>query len=318
MDQKISDKIRIIRIISMFMIVICHILQYNKNIFAFWLNVGVQIFFLISGILYGTKEIDNYKSFWKSRLKKIIIPYYLTIVPFFIVTLILHKVYYKPIDVLYYLTFSQAFNTNITSISHLWFISYILICYLMIPVLNSFDISKDKHFYLKLIALIVSIQALQFLNIHNINPTYVALFVTGFFFSRRFFKHKYKFKWNIIWCVLSFLTIAGIVVELYFDKLTLSFLLNKFFILYKDYVHAILGISLFLLFMRIIPSKNNKLIVYLADISYPVYLVHQIFIFGPYCVLEMKYGILILILLVLFFSNVLYYINKIINNRIIK
>ena len=56
MDKIISNKLNLIRIISMIMIVICHYLQFYDNYMAYWFNVGVQIFFLLSGVLYGCKE----------------------------------------------------------------------------------------------------------------------------------------------------------------------------------------------------------------------------------------------------------------------
>ena len=47
--------ISLIRFISTIMIVSCHFLQYFNLELAWWLNVGVQIFFIMSGFLYGNK-----------------------------------------------------------------------------------------------------------------------------------------------------------------------------------------------------------------------------------------------------------------------
>lgn len=55
--------IQYLRVISMFMIVLCHLVQESYNTYiqmtAQFLNVGIFIFFAISGFLYGCKVLDN-------------------------------------------------------------------------------------------------------------------------------------------------------------------------------------------------------------------------------------------------------------------
>ena len=70
-----NNAVAFIRLISLIMIVSCHILQGLGNKMAFWVNVGVQIFLFISGFLYGTKKIDNFSNFYKQRLIKILLPF---------------------------------------------------------------------------------------------------------------------------------------------------------------------------------------------------------------------------------------------------
>lgn len=45
--------------IATIFIVACHFLQYYQNGLSQWLNVGVQIFFILSGVLYGNKELGE-------------------------------------------------------------------------------------------------------------------------------------------------------------------------------------------------------------------------------------------------------------------
>lgn len=68
--MKKDISVSVIRLFAMLMIISCHILQGLNNKWAFWVNVGVQIFFFISGFLYGKKDIDNIKTFYVGRLKK--------------------------------------------------------------------------------------------------------------------------------------------------------------------------------------------------------------------------------------------------------
>ena len=71
--------------IVMLMIITCHVMQYYDFFLAWWFNVGVQIFLCLSGYLYGWKKIENIIEFYRKRLLKILVPYYLTLFSFSLV-----------------------------------------------------------------------------------------------------------------------------------------------------------------------------------------------------------------------------------------
>lgn len=63
--------ISILRVIGMISIVLCHFFGWLKiNALAQFLNYGVYLFLFISGYLYANKQIDNYKQWIVTRLKK--------------------------------------------------------------------------------------------------------------------------------------------------------------------------------------------------------------------------------------------------------
>ena len=74
-----SISLSVIRVLSMCLIVACHITQKYDMPIAFLLNIGVQIFFFTSGFLYGKLEITSIKDFIKKRFTKVYIPYFLVI-----------------------------------------------------------------------------------------------------------------------------------------------------------------------------------------------------------------------------------------------
>ena len=80
--------ISVIRFIAMLLIIFCHILQYYGNDLAYLLNVGVPIFFCVSGYLYGGKEIKNAYQFIKKNYFKLLLDYWvvlsLTIIIYYI------------------------------------------------------------------------------------------------------------------------------------------------------------------------------------------------------------------------------------------
>lgn len=79
--NKKDYSISAIRLFAIVSIVTCHILQYMNLELAWWFNVGVQVFLCISGWLYGGKRIDDSLSFIKKQFKKILLDYYIVIIP---------------------------------------------------------------------------------------------------------------------------------------------------------------------------------------------------------------------------------------------
>ena len=316
MDKTISNKLNLIRIISMIMIVLCHYLQFFDNKLAFWFNVGVQIFFILSGVLYGCKDVKDYKKFWKNKFLKLYLPYFIVVIVFFVINLVLKVGQMGYLDLLYYLTATQAFTRNIEPLAHLWFMSYIFLFYLIIPILQKFDFSEDKHFYIKFLSLIIGFQFLQFTNVININVTYLALFMFGYYLSRRKFKHNInKDNYRLIFGVSSVICLIGVPVQLYLENANLQGLLLKFFTIYHDYIHAFLGISITIFLLKVLPGIENKIIDYFASVSFYIYLIHQIFILGVFSLLNIKYGLPLSVLIIIVLSNILYFIFKFINHK---
>ena len=80
-NYKLNHKndISLLRVVSMFLIILCHIIKYydfipGSKILGQVFNVGVEIFFLISGYLYAGKMISFYLDWYKERIRKIYFP----------------------------------------------------------------------------------------------------------------------------------------------------------------------------------------------------------------------------------------------------
>lgn len=69
-------------------IVICHILQSYDNRWAFVFNIGVQVFLVLSGYLYGKKVVTDWKKWAVGRLKRVYVPMFLFLIivlPFYLI-----------------------------------------------------------------------------------------------------------------------------------------------------------------------------------------------------------------------------------------
>lgn len=124
-----SNTISFIRMCSMIMIVACHILQYYDNEMAFWLNVGVPVFLILSGFLYGKKEAVGEK-FYRKRLCKII-PEFWVFILCAIGAYMLVKGYSFSVSELARLI--AGLPNHIAGLQHIWFVSTILLCYAITP-----------------------------------------------------------------------------------------------------------------------------------------------------------------------------------------
>ncbi len=88
-----SRAIKYIRVGSMSAIVICHILQSYANRWAFVFNIGVQVFLVLSGYLYGKKIVTNWKKWAVGRVRRVYVPMFL----FLIIVLPLYLFFHREI-----------------------------------------------------------------------------------------------------------------------------------------------------------------------------------------------------------------------------
>lgn len=109
--------------------------RFNKLHFA---NIGVQIFFFMSGYLYSNKTIPSTGKWLKRNCLKIAKPYWLFLAVIIPLIMLLDANRLSAVKVIATFIGVQGFFPDfiIEGIGHLWFISYILLCYLLTPLLK--------------------------------------------------------------------------------------------------------------------------------------------------------------------------------------
>ena len=133
--------IQLIRIVAMFMIVTDHMIHYcnipMKSMIMQLTNSGVFIFLFISGYLFGNKKIDNWGKWFLKRGLRIFIPYWVFLLIYFIVEeIVWQDVGIKEV-LIYSFNLQGIFGTR-SSTNPLWFLTLIMICYLLTPILSKF------------------------------------------------------------------------------------------------------------------------------------------------------------------------------------
>ena len=276
--------ISLLRCIAMVCIIACHFFQYYGSEWAWWFNVGVQMFFCISGFLYGHKRITSPVDFICNTFKKILIPYFCFLIPVIGLYFVFHREMLSVSSVAYALLTADT----IEGLGHLWFISYILFCYLLTPYLQSVAKKLKKLpwplFVCACAVLFVGGFVLSYAFDSYFTFSRVFCYLVGYFGA--VFLQTYGKKIGAL-LVYGFAGAALLmntvrVVCLYIRPCT--FPLFDWFV---EYAHAFLGIAIVLVCVVSIQSIKQHTFLDITDTySFYVYIVHLVFILSPFTLLE--------------------------------
>ena len=308
-----------IRLLAMLSIIACHFCQYYNSEWAWWLNVGVQVFFIISGYLYGNKSMDAPLPWLQKRFVKILTPYYI-----FLTLAIVGYLIVSPERLGLANVISSYFVVGtIQGIGHLWFVSYILFCYIITPYLAAIrDYLSSKNLLLALGSIVVIVGVYSIIEIFingHFRPGRVGCYILGYFtavFVNRLGEKTINLCFymsliptaisNYVYCHLH-----------YIQGLEMKGLLTHI----TDYSHAFLGYSITMLLMIIFKTiKESWVLDYSDKYSYEVYLVHQLFILSPLTLLSLfqsRIANITISLVAIYISGVmLNYMNKAVQSRL--
>lgn len=272
--------IQITRIVAMFMIIICHLVQEFDNRYiqmtSQFFNVGVFIFILISGYLYGTKKIENPKKWLKNRFFKIMIPVYVFMI-FIFGWEILVQHHFKIKYVLIYLFDLQFVFGGVQGAQHLWFLTVIMICYMITPILYQKKEKLLKHS--KIILVIIAALAVGFSYIkEDIGRTfmYLLLYISAYVYRN----NKTDKQSSKIWLILSIMGLFAvrIVARKFWDG---TVLYNTIVVCLTQILLAYHIYWLLNEIFKDIKIEDNALVNHLDTISYYVYITHMMFMTGP-------------------------------------
>lgn len=263
-SQQESDALNIIRWSSTIAIVFCHFLQGYDSLWAWVFNLGVQIFFFLSGFLYGDKHVSSITQFYWGRFKKVYIPYVIWVIVAFII-LCLFTTDAPTISVLFK---KLLFHGYIHGLNHLWFMYVIMLCYLILPFVDRL-LSKNAMFGITILAI-----ASGTLLAYRYTSTYlwITLYFVGYLCGRYVILQRSVFL--IAGCIsLWLMTSYGFNLEFWRTDSWQNNLL-----------HAATGTVIFLgLYFALSQLRLSRHIAstFAKSGSYEVYLTHHIFILGP-------------------------------------
>lgn len=236
-DSRRDGAITILHIIGMVMILLCHICQEA----GFYLLgeifiIGVPLFLYVSGYLSGVRKIDNVKRWLGKKAVRILTPYYIFILILFLIYEITGSAEISMFQWIFCLLNLQGLNYTywgfetygaVAGCGHLWFLTTIMLCYLITPLLDKFrgvQLGKLKASLL----ISCSIMAVFGLVYCRFQFSYLLIYILGYFagvhkdkFNENNFKKPHyllitagmfvctilRFAFRNYWTVLSFMTV---------------------------------------------------------------------------------------------------------------
>lgn len=280
--MKKNVNIQLIRIISMFFILFCHFCNemHNKygNILGQFFNVGVFIFLFISGYLFGKKEIKNIKEWYIKRFCRIFIPVWIWTIIINIVYLIKGQEI-SLIGVISYVFNLQGFFGATEGLEHLWFLSLIMICYLITPILEKLrNMTSSSFKYLIVLVGIVIVSILvSYSNVKIGRYMFeCALYIFAYYYS--FNEKKYSLMKIKSWIFIVVIFISMIIRTILKKYIDTTIIYTNFVVLFTQ---SVIAISVFFIIKKMkFDIKGQKIISYinnLDEVTFYIYIVHYAF-----------------------------------------
>lgn len=272
-----TDFVTWLRAFAVISILLCHYVQESANAYiqmsAQLFNIGVNIFFLISGFCFGLQgEIKDTFNWYKKRLKRIYIPLWIFLI-FLMLTYIVLRLKFNIGNLLTCFLGIQGAKVGVLGADHTWFITVILLCYLVTPLIAKQEWKKG-WFFLGLLPIVFAFVP---------NPSvYTLLDPVCFYVLAYFIGRKYKGNDTTLQkAVISF----GIMVISFTARFGVKILADgtiwyeRIAVTYTQYIAAF---AIFVIFSFIFKNvKVGKLCKGFCKISFEVYLCHYMFVVGP-------------------------------------
>ena len=312
MSQVEKNAISLTRVFATVLILCCHLVPcFNNAILqmsAQFFNVGVSVFLILSGYLYGKRKITDkcsYKEWLINRCKRILIPLYLFLI-ILLCIYIVKGIRVKIFNWLIYVFNLQAIEIYINGGEHLWYLTIAMVCYFVTIILDKQREKLDKK---NITILMVSIVIIQLIISYMISSQlgnymlYIELYIVAYFAGIYWNSNKISIKYFFCFLVLSIVSaIIRIGTRIVFDD---TILYN---VIIVGYTQAIIGFSIFFIIFYLVSkvrrNLNFELIKYFDSISYEIYLVHYMFIVGPVGLMNITRSVLVNCLIVIICSYI--------------
>ena len=272
--------IQITRVIAMFMIIICHVVQEFDNKYlkmtGQFFNVGVFIFIFISGYLYGTKKIEKPKKWLISRFFRIMIPVYIFMIFIFGLQIFVNR-NFELKYVFIYLFDVQFIFGGVLGAQHLWFLTVIMICYIITLILYRNREKLLKNFKVILLIVFAIAIVLSYIN-QDLGRTvmYIGLYISAYVYANINKRNKK----SIMLLCLAIIGLFGIriISRKFLDG---TVLYNTIIVCFTQILLAYNIYWLINELFKNVKLNENKILNHLDNISYYIYITHMMFMTGP-------------------------------------
>lgn len=307
-----STAIKYLRAVATVLIVACHFSQAFNNHWAYVFDIGVPLFFVMSGYLYGFKQIESWDSFFFKRWKKLYIPYIIFFVFIVLALKLFHIEKIRLDEVIKVIYICHGYiGTAFTGAGQIWFITAIFACYWITPILQKITSFLDGR-YVGAILILLGLMTFLLLTF-SFSTSPVARWYSWFFnYAVGYFLSRSKESIKYIYLGISTLFLIIVLSILSWgDLLNWNTWISVSF-------HAFSAHVVFLAF--ILGSKVLKPIKVLIPVSlievysYYIYFVHYPFTLGPWSIIgatnNLALDIILLVIVVAICTAILFYLSK--------
>lgn len=295
MINKINS-ITLVRVISMIFIILCHTIGYyhfipGANALGGLFNVGIYSFFIISGYLYGEKEIKQFGRWYLQRFVKIWLPASV-FVGMVLLIFFVCKQKFNGLSILIYLLNLSGFGAcvqsfyllfeEIEAFSHLWFIFNIMLCYLFLPLFH--NLKKMIHKNNTTIQFVVGLLFVNYMlsTLIDLRFIYLITFFIGYCLKGRFEETiKSNQGYFFATCLMIVMQLLRVVINMInFNPIGYA--------AFSEISHLFLGLWIFIsvfYFENKLPKVYEFLcslyiVKWLDKSSFYIYIVHHVFSVG--------------------------------------
>lgn len=266
-------------------ILLCHYVVQSRNgllnVSAQFFNIGVELFIILSGFLFGIQGgITNTKAWCQKRLKRIIVPYEIFVVLLFAIHA-LCGINLLDIDWVWLVLGLQGSVVGVLGAEQTWFITPLLFCYAITPLLDRFITHQRTK--LQIAVLVIVAASLKLLwaipkspvcnTLLSLVSVYIISFVVGRFFDKLSFTKAKALAAFAVMCIAFGERLAA---RNFFDGT----------VFYEriacGYTQCLAAFCIFYLFAVVFQNiQPHKWVSFFGEISFEIYLVHYMFCVGP-------------------------------------
>lgn len=284
-NRKRLNFISYLRVFAVLCILACHLcneapigmVQSLGQLF----NIGVQIFLMISAFCFGRQgAITDIKKWYFKRIKRIAFPYE----TFFILLMLIYILRGAKLAWLNWLScifFVQGMHVGVVGADHTWFMTTLIICYTLTPFISTIWLRIQNKWIEKII--LIGLFIVPFVMAY-ICPKYI--FIITYHVCFYAIAYYVGSKWGefipskkslilyfIIMCMAFAMRFIG---RAMFDRTKL------YELIIVNYTHYIAATCIFMLFAGIFSCvKTIKIVEFVDNMSFEIYLCHYMFIVGP-------------------------------------
>ncbi len=274
------------------------------------LVVGVQFFFIISGFLYGKRLINDWKTFFIKRIKKVYIPFVVFLMSMFLIYWVMDPEVLNTKKILFYLFNLQGFEflsrrlgDSIPYLSHLWFITILFCCLLVTPLLQW--ARKYGIWSILIVSLLFTINCWH---LHQ-TPLYIFLYSLSYLLASSSDMIKRNFVlFSLVCCIICVPLLTWHDMDLF----TWPSMLIKS----ASAIVIFFAVQSVFSYFEII--KTDRVSCQVSKYSYEGYLVHPTMLMGPIALCSTNYGVLTNVIIFMMSVSVMAVLLNIVCNKLIK